>query len=42
MTGGLFVAAPWLWNTYRLSGDPFFPFLLKIFPAPLWSGDVWP
>jgi hypothetical protein len=32
----LVVAGPWLWQAYRQSGDPFFPFLTTIFPAPLW------
>ena len=33
-------AGPWLWHSYRQSGDPFFPFLLKVFPAPLWPRGV--
>jgi 4-amino-4-deoxy-L-arabinose transferase-like glycosyltransferase len=38
----LLTAAPWVWNTYRLSGNPLFPLLLKTFPSPLWSDSVWP
>ncbi len=29
-------ASPWLWHAYRGSGNPVFPFLLKIFPSQLW------
>jgi hypothetical protein len=27
---------PWLIHSYHQSGNPIFPFLLKIFPSPLW------
>ena len=31
---------PWFVHSYRQSGNPIFPFLLKIFPAPLWPRGV--
>ncbi|MBI3940492.1 MAG: hypothetical protein HY315_06625 [Acidobacteria bacterium] len=37
---GFLAASPWLWHTYRQSGNPFFPFLLRLFPAPLWPNGV--
>ena len=33
-------AAPWIWHTWRESGDPVFPFFLKLFPARLWPNGV--
>lgn len=30
------VGTPWLWNAYRQSGDPLFPFFLRIFHSPMW------
>ncbi len=38
--GGALTLAPWLVHTYRQSGNPVFPFLLKVFPAPLWPLGV--
>jgi hypothetical protein len=32
----LAASAPWLWNAYRQSGDPLFPFFLRIFHSPMW------
>ena len=29
-------AAPWLWNSYRQSQNPLFPFLKNFFPSPTW------
>jgi hypothetical protein len=37
---GFFVLLPWLVNSYRLSGNPVFPLLLNVFPAPLWPKGV--
>lgn len=37
---GFFVLLPWLANSYRLSGNPVFPMLLNLFPAPLWPKGV--
>ncbi len=31
---------PWLYHSYSQSGNPVFPFLLNIFPAPLWPRGV--
>jgi hypothetical protein len=36
LAAALVTAGPWLWHTYRQSGDPLFPFVLRVFPAPLW------
>lgn len=36
----LVTAGPWLWNASRQSGDPFFPFIRGLFPAPLWPHGV--
>ncbi|MEI6614096.1 MAG: hypothetical protein WCL37_04300 [Chrysiogenales bacterium] len=32
------LVSPLLLKNYRFSGNPFFPFLQKIFPAPFWDG----
>lgn len=37
---GLLTLAPWFANSYRQSGNAIFPFLLKVFPAPLWPRGV--
>jgi hypothetical protein len=29
-------AGPWLWHSYRQSGNPVFPFFLSVLPAPSW------
>ncbi len=36
----LVTLSPWLANSYRQSGNPVFPFLLKLFPSPLWPRGV--
>lgn len=40
VAGGLATAAPWLWNTWRQTGTPFFPLLLNLFPSTLWPYGV--
>jgi hypothetical protein len=32
----LITLSPWLVHSYRQSGDPIFPFLLRMFPSPYW------
>ncbi len=39
-SSALLVLAPWLVYSYRQSGNPVFPFLLKVFPAPNWPQGV--
>jgi len=36
MVGLLLTAGPWLWNSYRLSGNPIFPLLPNVFPSEVW------
>jgi len=36
LASALLVAVPWLYNTFRSSGNPFFPYLGKYFSSPLW------
>ena len=36
LASALLVALPWLYNTFRSSGNPFFPYLGKYFSSPLW------
>ena len=36
LASALLVALPWLYSTFRISGNPFFPYLGKYFPSPLW------
>ena len=36
LASALLVALPWLYHTYRSSGNPFFPYLGKHFLSPLW------
>jgi hypothetical protein len=33
-------AGPWLWHSYRQSGNPVFPFLLSILPATSWPNGL--
>ncbi|HEY2932993.1 MAG TPA: hypothetical protein VGK99_14715 [Acidobacteriota bacterium] len=36
----VFVSIPWLWHAYRVSGNPVFPFLARLFPSALWPQGV--
>jgi hypothetical protein len=36
----LITLSPWLVHSYQQSGNPIFPFLLKIFPSPLWPRAI--
>ncbi|MFB3905223.1 MAG: hypothetical protein ACE15E_17370 [Acidobacteriota bacterium] len=36
LVGILLTAGPWLWNSYKLSGNPIFPLLYTIFPSEVW------
>ena len=36
LASALLVALPWLYSTFRSSGNPFFPYLGKYFSSPLW------
>ena len=33
-------AGPWLWHSYRQSGNPVFPFFLSVLPAPSWPNGL--
>ena len=36
MAGAAVAGAPWLFHTWRLTGNPFFPMLSRLLPSPLW------